>query len=358
MKFSLRLSVLCILATLISAPTHAGTYEEELRSLSSSLGASLEKAGLKTIAIGTFRDTKGKEPALGTLLTEELSVELVNQHQGVSVVDRANLNRLLEEHKLTEEGLIDPENARKLKLEGIDAIILGTIIPFENAYRVSLKAIATDSARIVAATRGNINESDSLNALMGLSRPKSVPVASVEERTPRPAQNPNPQTVKKTPMNFGRVRAGLESVTFNQKNGRVLVTFFVASKFTGDSFSYRLIDKNNGGTDPRFTRGHRNKKSPFQISDFTIDGTARDDKGNLYKLLTPSDAGSIASLSRDQPINFQLEFQVVPAADGRIQLPETISFWFNFYAGIVQRFDAEGQALRFSVTDYPFDRVF
>jgi len=31
-----------------------------------------------------------------------------------SVLDRANLNSILAEHKLTAKGLVDPENAKKL----------------------------------------------------------------------------------------------------------------------------------------------------------------------------------------------------------------------------------------------------
>jgi hypothetical protein len=49
--------LLSILLAAASGSAFAGTYEEELRSLSSSMGASLEQAGLKTIAIGAFRST-------------------------------------------------------------------------------------------------------------------------------------------------------------------------------------------------------------------------------------------------------------------------------------------------------------
>lgn len=350
-------------ALVLFASARAGTYDEELRSLSGSLGASLEKAGLKTIAIGTIRTSDGNETALGKLLAEEMSVELVNQNQGVSVVDRANLGRIMEEHKLTEEGLIDPDNARKLKLEGIDAIILGTIIPFENAYRVSLKAIATESAKIVAATRGNIQETDSLNSLMGQSRPKP-PAESLNLQSlapslsdPQPVAAPNVRPMKKAPVDFGRVSLALKSIAFNKKSGRAIVTFSVTDNLAGDSFCYRLVNKTDGGHDPRFAKRSSNKNLQFNPSDFVIDGNATDDKGNSYAIRMPSDAANITKLSKGNPIDFQLEFQAIPSGDGRIALPETLTFWFHFYAGHPSYFKADGEAFRFSVSDYPFDKV-
>lgn len=43
--------------------------------------------------------------------------------EGITVVDRANINAIMVEHQLTAEGLVKPENAKKLgQFAGVDAI--------------------------------------------------------------------------------------------------------------------------------------------------------------------------------------------------------------------------------------------
>jgi len=342
----------CVLHPTLSAQT----YDEELTKLSTGLGASLEKAGLKTVAIGGFKDLQGKEPGLGKLLIEDLSVDLVNQNKGVSVVDRANLSRLMDEYKLTEEGLVIPENAKKLKIEGIDAIILGTIVPFDKTYRIQIKAIATDSAKVVAATRGTIAETVSLDALMGVTR---LQAASGSSSPSAVSSSDTSTTETKVPKvyDLGSISARIDSIAFFQKSGKVRVTYSVTNKESGPlTFAYHLIDKNAPNDDYQNFGLSRQQKRDYKPS-YEMSGELTDDKGQSYTLNMPHDALSLPLLSPSSETAFTVEYLVVAEPGSTVQIPASVSFWVEFFAG-GYGYRSPRFLNKFSVVDAPINKLF
>ena len=70
----------------------------------------------------------------------------------MSFVDRANLQTLLRENKFSVEGLVNPASSKKLgNLIGIDTIIFGTTTPMGENIRLSVRAVAVETGRIVAS---------------------------------------------------------------------------------------------------------------------------------------------------------------------------------------------------------------
>ena len=78
------------------------------------LAASIKESGKKKVTVLDFTSLEGGSTELGKYVAEELTVNLVMEKREFSVLDRANLKTILAEHKLTAEGLINPENAKKL----------------------------------------------------------------------------------------------------------------------------------------------------------------------------------------------------------------------------------------------------
>jgi hypothetical protein len=103
-----------------------------------------------------------------------LTVGLVMAKRSFSVLDRANLRRILAEHKLTATGLVDPENAKKLgQFAGVDAIVLGTIIPKgTNTTSLNAKIITIDTAEIIGATKAEFQSDANVQKLS--SQPAAV----------------------------------------------------------------------------------------------------------------------------------------------------------------------------------------
>jgi TolB-like protein len=143
-------------------------YEKEIKSLSSSMAESLVKASKKTIAVADFTDLQGNVTELGRFLGEEFSVALAGAGKSFEVVDRTHLKTLLKEHKLGETGIIDPSTAKKLgQIAGVDTLITGTITPFGDSIRLSVKLLDAATAKVIWATTGDIAKTKAIEELLG-----------------------------------------------------------------------------------------------------------------------------------------------------------------------------------------------
>src|ERR1039457_3312642 len=133
----------------------AQDMDTELSKLTEDLAAKIKDHGSKKVTVLDFTDLQGGSSELGKYIAEQLTVDFVMTKRDFSVLDRANLNKILAEHNLTSKGLIDPENAKQLgKFAGVDALILGTIIPKgTNSVSLNAKIITTDTAEIIGAAR-------------------------------------------------------------------------------------------------------------------------------------------------------------------------------------------------------------
>ena len=156
---------LCAWTMLVSA-VGAASMDEEMTLLKDKLGKQLVAKGRKKVAALDFTDLQGRKNELGRYLAEQLTVELVGA-EGIAVVDRANLKSILDEHKLTEEGLVNPENAKKLgQFAGVDAIIIGNVSVTNDEIVLLTKAISTETAEVVAAARSKFAKNGELAQMM------------------------------------------------------------------------------------------------------------------------------------------------------------------------------------------------
>lgn len=138
-----------------------------------------------------FTDLSGNVTELGRFLAEEISVTLASLDKGIEVIDRTHLKVILQEHKLATTGLIDPATARKLgKIAGVESLATGTITPFGDSVRVSVKIIDADTAKIIAASTANIAKTRIIEELVAKGiepdRPASGKPASSAGSLPSP----------------------------------------------------------------------------------------------------------------------------------------------------------------------------
>ncbi len=127
-------------------------YEVALHTLANKLVSQLQSAGQKSATVLDFTDLQSQGTELGRFLAQELSDQLVAGAKTISLVDRANLQFLLKENKLSMDGLVDPQSSRKLgNMIGIDTVIMGTVTPLGNSVRLSVRAVAVETGKIVAA---------------------------------------------------------------------------------------------------------------------------------------------------------------------------------------------------------------
>jgi TolB-like protein len=142
-------------------------YEKEIKALSSILAESILTSGKKSIAVVDFTDLQGNVTELGRFLAEEFSVALSGAGKGFEVVDRTHLKSLLKEHQLAQTGLIDPSTARKVgEIAGVHALVTGTITPFGESIRLTVKVLDTATAKVIGATAGEIPKTKAIEELL------------------------------------------------------------------------------------------------------------------------------------------------------------------------------------------------
>jgi TolB-like protein len=144
----------------------AQTLNQEMSALADKLSKALVTQGIKNVAAVDFTDLQGQPTELGRFLSERLTGEMASAGR-VSMVDRANIKSILAEHKLTEEGLVNPANAKKLgEFAGVDAILTGNVTALDDGIELMVKAISTDSAKIVAAGRITFKKTSDIQQLL------------------------------------------------------------------------------------------------------------------------------------------------------------------------------------------------
>ena len=178
----------------VSLAGSLGLFSQDMRPLAASLAPRITASGRKTVAVVDFTDLEGNPTKLGRFLAEEFSIALLQDAKGFEVVDRTHINTLLQEHKLASSGLIDPATARKLgQIAGVDALVTGTITPFEEHIRLSLKVLDTETAKMLAADTADIPKTKTLADIQGAEvspHPSKSPAAEDKPRASPTAKLP------------------------------------------------------------------------------------------------------------------------------------------------------------------------
>ncbi len=214
-----------------SAFGQTNDMDKELSNLADKLALQIKDQGKKKVAVIDFTDLQGSPSGeLGKYIAEELTVNLVMVKRDFSVLDRANLRKLLAEHKLTSQGLIDPENAKKIGMfAGVDALILGTIIPKSKNISLNAKIITTDTAEIVGAAKAEFKLDEIVQQLIStVPKTDNSTGLSPAEASPPPARKP-----------FGDLQAKVESLKLlpsDSTYGYARLTLIITN--TSDSKTY------------------------------------------------------------------------------------------------------------------------
>jgi hypothetical protein len=207
-------AILCI-----SMSSHAFAevqdIDKELSDLTERLAVPIKDHGKTKVAVIDFTNLDGSSAGeLGKYIAEQLTVDFVMGKRAFSVLDRANLRNILAEHKLTSQGLVDPDNAKKLgQFAGVDALILGTIIPKgTNSVSLTAKIITTDTAEIIGAARAEFKADAAVQQLV------SKPVTGSNAGSASgPLQDDKTEVAKK----FGDLRVELQPLRI--VNGQVFL---------------------------------------------------------------------------------------------------------------------------------------
>lgn len=212
----------------------AQDMDAELSKLAVNLAAQIKDQGKKKVTVLDFTDLEGGSSELGKYIAEQLTVDLVMDRKDFSVLDRANLKKILDEHKLTAEGLIDPDTAKKVGMfAGVDAIILGTVAPKGENATLTAKIITTDTAEIVGAGKAEFKEDATVQQLLS-SPVKTNSVDSAAQEPPK-----RDFDASQSSYDFGPLKVSLDSFRVLQ-NGQIVAALLFKNTSTNNAIRVAL----------------------------------------------------------------------------------------------------------------------
>lgn len=175
-------------------------YARDIPTIASAIAEEIARSGRKAVAVVDFTDLQGNVTELGRFVAEELSVELAKAARGrFQVVDRTHLGAIMREYELTMAGLVNPKALQQLgKVAGVDAIVTGSLTPLGDVVRVTSKAIAVDTAMVVAAFNADLPKTKAIEELIakgvGTGGPSPAPSSRASQTpTSQPAKEERPK---------------------------------------------------------------------------------------------------------------------------------------------------------------------
>jgi TolB-like protein len=101
------------------------------------------------------RETKDQGSKVTDLLFAKLAAE-----PGLTLVEREDVRKLLEEQELNLSGLVNPQQATKVgQLTGAKLLITGSVLQVDNSLYLIAKIIGTETSRVVGASvKGNVRD--------------------------------------------------------------------------------------------------------------------------------------------------------------------------------------------------------
>ncbi len=153
-------------AAILGVPRRADAFEKEVQSWAKDLAPKLCAPACRRVAVVDFNDLQGNVTELGRFLAEELSIAL-GSVPGLTVVERARLGQILREQRLESSSLVSPETIQQVgRISGVEALILGSITPFNDTVRVSLKVLDTRTAGMIGAAGGQVPKTGGIADLL------------------------------------------------------------------------------------------------------------------------------------------------------------------------------------------------
>lgn len=196
------ISMILVMAGILIFSSQSYAYERAIKQISSAIMASLANSGKTSIGVIDFMDLQGNINELGRFIAEEISVDLTTSAKNIQVVDRLYLKNILREHMLSVSGLVDPKTTKKLgQISGIGAIVTGAVTPFGETIRITCKIIATDTAKVIGAAKGEIPRTQAIEGLMAKEIENDSDQSPLRERRTGPSigtLSPNKRAVQGT----------------------------------------------------------------------------------------------------------------------------------------------------------------
>jgi TolB-like protein len=249
--------VLCVSAVLaLFGSSGVWGYEEEIKQLSAAIANDISGVGKQTIAVVDFTDLQGNVTEFGRFVAEEMSVDLAMSGKGFRLIDRTHMKSVLNELALSSSELFDPKKSSQVgKLTGADAIVTGSIVPFGDNVRVTVKVIATETAGVISAAKRYIAKTTAIEALL------NAPIVTVEPVKKR--QDEPKQTRRQQPRRKAKSDVTWDFETGDLRGWEVSGDAFMHQPTYGDNPTARRRGQPSKHVGEYWIGGYEKRSRPF-----------------------------------------------------------------------------------------------
>lgn len=129
---------------------------DDYRALADEVTAAARKAGAGRVAVAGFETIGGADAQGAAAVAERLVLALAGR-DGLQVVERGLLDRVLKEQRLAASGAVDTRGAQTLRILGVDALVTGSLIrKSPRKVEVIVRLIHAADARVLGAARAEV----------------------------------------------------------------------------------------------------------------------------------------------------------------------------------------------------------
>jgi len=140
-----------VLSLILSAQAASAVAANGFKSIAKEFAQAAQGRGIERVAVLPFMPADGGDSREGWNVSEKLVTQIVRQG-GLQAVERALLQKLMDEHYLGRTGLIDPAALRKVgRIFPVDAIVAGTFLTRGNETVINARFISVETGVILAA---------------------------------------------------------------------------------------------------------------------------------------------------------------------------------------------------------------
>ncbi|MBK8638393.1 MAG: hypothetical protein IPN92_08930 [Chromatiaceae bacterium] len=151
----------------------AGSVDAGLQDLAAQIVQKSTAADRTKIAILPFPNADKTCSVLSTYIVDELTLALFSVPASkLTIVERAQLESLINELTIGEGGLLNPETTKELgKISGVQALAVGTITVIGDTLRINSRLVATDTGETISAAAVNVPKTNAIHELLGQRTP-------------------------------------------------------------------------------------------------------------------------------------------------------------------------------------------
>lgn len=154
----------------------AASAGDDYAGMAATLAESARRAGVRRLAVAPL-EAIGSSDAQGTAVVGDRVMDRLAAQGGVQLVERAQLERVLEEQRLSQSGAVAAADALLIgRLAGVEAIVTGRLIRrTDRRVEVNLRLIRAADASVLGAATADVRPDWTQGALLDDRHPAPAP---------------------------------------------------------------------------------------------------------------------------------------------------------------------------------------